>query len=326
MPETSEVATVRLLSLVSWIGEHPGVSAHDVAAHFDRSDAQVERDVALLGDVGDSLPGASFELDWDLWETERRLAVRTTLGVDLPPRLTADEAAAVLIGLRAIAPALDRHLRARLPRTALGVAALAHEGSDVAERLTVSAQPRHDGRLDVLQRAMRRGHGVGFTYTDAQGRVTDRDVDPLELHTGPQGWSLRGWCVASAGERTFRLDRVTDLHELDRPARRHRRTPAVPAGASARPTVRVRVSNAARWVLEEVPCTLVREDDRSFTADLEVWDRAWVESLLIDISPHLLAVDPPEFAESLRARARAALAEWRRSAGGSSGPQGGEQR
>jgi predicted DNA-binding transcriptional regulator YafY len=49
-----------------------------------------------------------------------------------------------------------------------------------------------------------------FTYTDAEGRVTERHVEPLRLvHTGRR-WYLVGFDLDRDDWRTFRLDRLSD--------------------------------------------------------------------------------------------------------------------
>lgn len=311
MPERAEVAVARLLSLVGWIAQHPGAPVDHAAGHFGRSRDQLLRDIALVGAVHDSMPGDSFEIDWDLLEREDRLAVRPVAGVGLPPRLTPSEAMAVLIGLQAIAPALDDDLRARLPRTAMAVAALSPGADGMGEEILVSGAPGHDGRVDLLNRALRDGRRVGFDYTTADGRSARREVDPWDLRRGADGWVLRGWCHRAQGERSFRLAQMADLRVLDRPLAR----PRPPAGCdgdgdAGLPTVRLTLTDAARWVAEEVPGRLVEDEGGRFTLEIRVWDRDWVEALLIDVAAHLVSVDPPAFARSMAERARAALDVW----------------
>ncbi|MGO3796248.1 MAG: helix-turn-helix transcriptional regulator [Pauljensenia sp.] len=306
MPEHVEVGTARLLSLVSWIGEHPGVTVEDAAAHFGRTPHQLRRDVETLGDVGDSLPGSSFEVDWDLLEREGRLRVHTTMGLDLPPRLTRAEVTAVLVGLRAIAPVLDDDLRARLPRAAMSVAALATDTGDLSGGLAVSSAGEPDVRLAHLRRALSEGLVVTFSYTSPDGHVTERAVDPWELRRSGPGWVLRGWCHTAGGRRTFRVERMDHLLVTERPVGRRDQDP------DTAPTQRVRLTLApgARWVLDEVSCELVAHDTDSFTIEVPVWSRDWVEALLIDVSAHLLAVEPPSWATGMRDLARAALRVW----------------
>ena len=97
MPENVQLAVVRLASMVAWMSEHPGANVDEIAAHFHRTRRQVRRDIEYLASVGDSLPGASFELDWELYEQEQRVSLRSTLGASAPLRLSTLEAQALLI-------------------------------------------------------------------------------------------------------------------------------------------------------------------------------------------------------------------------------------
>lgn len=306
MPEHVEVGTARLLSLVSWIGEHPGVTVAEAAGHFGRTPRQLRRDVETLGDVGDSLPGSSFEVDWDLLAREDRLRVRTTLGLDLPPSLTRAEVSAVLVGLRAIAPVLDEDLRRRLTATAMAVSALGAGSGDVAGGLTVSRPDRHDDRLDLLHHALARKVRVTFDYTSPGGRVSAREVDPWQLRRMRDGWVLRGWCLTADAARTFRVDRISDLHATVEPVVHHEALPDTAPGER----VRMRLSAPAQWVLDEVACEVVERGDGAFTVDVPVWSRGWVAALLVDVSPHLLDVEPPSWATAMGRLAGEALEVW----------------
>ena len=124
MPENVQLAVVRLASMVAWMSDHPGASVDEIAAHFHRTRRQVRRDIEYLASVGDSLPGASFEVDWELYEREQRVSLRSTLGASAPLRLSTLEAQALLIGLSAITPLLGTDLAAHVPHAALVVCAL----------------------------------------------------------------------------------------------------------------------------------------------------------------------------------------------------------
>lgn len=305
MPENVEIATVRLLSMISWIGEHPGVSVTELGEHFGRTRRQVERDVELLGRQGDSLPGDSFEFDWDLYEREERLRLRTTMGVDLPPRLTRTEATAVLVGLRAIAPVLDEDLRARLTHTALAVSAMAPGGAR-PDSLAVSGDDAHDPRLDTVRRALSGHRQLSFAYTKADGSTSARLVDPWSLRLGREGWVLSAWCHAAMDRRAFRLDRMEDLRVEDAPAEHGDTGDHGPQA----PEVELRVSSAAGWVVDDLGARLLAGDADSLTVSLPVWDRRWLESLLVDLAPNLLGCGDTEALTAMRERARRALVVW----------------
>lgn len=305
MPENVEIATVRLLSMISWIGEHPGVGVEELGEHFGRTRRQVERDVELLGLQGDSLPGNSFEIDWNLYEREGRLRMRTTMGVDLPPRLTRTEATAVLVGLRAIAPVLDEDLRSHLPHAALAVSAMS-PGGPAPRVLSVSGESAHDPRLDLVREALSGHRQVSFTYTKADSTTSRRLVDPWSLRLGREGWVLSGWCHSSQDRRAFRLDRMEDVHVEDSPLDH------VDDGTDAprAPEVTLRVTRSALWVVDDLGARVLHEDPESITVAVPVWDRRWLVALLVDLAPNLLGCDDAAALEAMGRRARRALVEW----------------
>ncbi len=305
MPESAEIATVRLLSMIAWIGEHPGVGVAELGEHFARSPRQVERDVELLGLQGDSLPGNSFEIDWDLYEREHRLRMRTTMGVDLPPRLTRTEATAVLVGLRAIAPVLDEDLRSRLAHTALAVTAMS-PWRPTPDALAVSGRDTHDPRVDPVRRAISGAHQLSFTYTKADATTSRRLVDPWSLRLGREGWVLSGWCHASQDRRAFRLDRMSDVRVEDTPLEHVDDGAQVPRA----PEVRLRVTHAAHWVVDDLGARVLSEDRQGVDVAVPVWDRRWLESLLVDLAPNLLGCEDVAALNAMGGRARRALAVW----------------
>ena len=304
MPESVPQSIARLLSLVAWIGDHPGATVDDVARHFDRSRRQVRRDVEYLGGVGDSLPGRSFEVDWDLYEREQRLAIRTTLGADLPPRLTQAEATAILIGLHAISDGLDADLRARLPKIAMAIRSL-NPGAD-DEALIVTGDRAHDLRLATLTRALGEGRRVAFDYRSKDSRTSSRVVEPWRVRLGADGWLMSGWCTSAGEPRTFRVDAMSGLTVLDETIE-HRED----EGVQAPTTARLRIRAGAQWIIEQYGARVVAEhEDSTCDVEVDVWDEAWLTSLLIDIAPDL--VDAPEDRVGvMRSTAARALEVWR---------------
>jgi predicted DNA-binding transcriptional regulator YafY len=76
--------------------------------------------------------------------------------------------------------------------------------------LTNSAFSADHASLAVAASAARTRQRMRFTYTDAEGRVTERHTEPLRLvHTGRR-WYLVAFDLDRDDWRTFRLDRLSD--------------------------------------------------------------------------------------------------------------------
>lgn len=71
-----------------------------------------------------------------------------------------------------------------------------------------------EGRSEILetvktcQESISKQRLVSFDYTDKDGAVTDRIVEPYELHYSESSWYLKGFCLHRQGFRTFKLSRI----------------------------------------------------------------------------------------------------------------------
>jgi predicted DNA-binding transcriptional regulator YafY len=73
----------------------------------------------------------------------------------------------------------------------------------------------------VLDEAVRRLLVVVLHYTGADGRVSERAVEPVALAATRGHWYLLAWCRARKGPRWFRTDRFTAAHLTAEPAPTH---------------------------------------------------------------------------------------------------------
>ncbi|WP_138753980.1 helix-turn-helix transcriptional regulator [Paenibacillus sinopodophylli] len=74
-----------------------------------------------------------------------------------------------------------------------------------------------EGRSEILetlktcQESILKKRQVSFDYTDKDGAVTNRMVEPYELHFSESSWYLRGFCLHRQGYRTFKLSRIDHI-------------------------------------------------------------------------------------------------------------------
>jgi len=207
-----------ILQLVPYLIGKGEVSLTEAAEEFDVTVEQMRTMVEKLTVIG--LPGDGgfwqmandlFDIDWDLLDQQDLIVITNTVGLERTPRLTAPEAAALLAGLRVAASlpgvgdsGVIQGLLAKLARGASGVPA------DVI----VASGEVDDVRLTV-DRALRDGVAVAFTYQAPDAAPTTRTVDPVKVHLAGGQWYLQGWCHLRQAMRTFHLDRVSDVHLTD---------------------------------------------------------------------------------------------------------------
>ncbi len=74
-----------------------------------------------------------------------------------------------------------------------------------------------EGRSEILetlktcQESALKRRLVSFNYIDTNGTVTNRRVEPYELHFREMSWYLRGFCLHRQEYRTFKLSRIDHL-------------------------------------------------------------------------------------------------------------------
>lgn len=190
-----------------------------LARRFEVSVRTIERDLGALrqsgvpvwGDVGRT---GGYFLDRD----------RT-----LPPvTLTAREALAMSVALGSVAdsPFASAALTA-------GQKVLAVLPADVREREQALAGRVHrvgehpadhtNPVSGVIADAVVSGLVLYLNYTDSAGTETRREVEPMGLLWGPQGWYLMGWCRLRQAVRGFALGRIGIASMSDESAAPHER-------------------------------------------------------------------------------------------------------
>ncbi|MEU3710452.1 helix-turn-helix transcriptional regulator [Streptomyces catenulae] len=300
--------TLRLLSLLQTHRYWPGA---ELAERLEVSARTLRRDVDRLRELG--------------YPVEARRGVdggyQLAPGAALPPLLIDDEeAVALAVGLQAAAQGAVEGLAESSVRVLAKVVQVMpgrlRRRVEALRAMTVPAQwgPPAEGvdpeALTTVALACRDGEALGFSYTAADGRHSERHVEPHRLVCPGRRWYLVAYDLVRHDWRSFRVDRMAGPRttgERFRP----RELPAedaaafVRAGMSGRPgphrveavveapaaAVRARVG---RWgTVEELDggrCRVV------LTADVLDWPAMMLGTLGADFR----VVGPPELREMVR--------------------------
>lgn len=305
----------RLLSLVPYLLARPGIAVAAAADDFGVTEEQLRSDLELLWVCG--LPGHGPGDLIDLSFEGDTVTVTYDAGMSRPLRLTADEALALTVALRALADieglagrdAVERAL-AKIESAAGG--AVAPAGS-VTVRVETSA-----ATLALVQQGLDSGRALHLHYyTATRDAATDRDVDPMRLLIVGGRSYLEAWCRLARDVRLFRIDRIDDAQVLDEasappPEARPRDLGAGVFRPSAEhAAVRLRLSGSARWVVDYYPTESVLErPDGDLLVTLRVADPTWVRQLVLRSGGAATVESPAELATEVRAEALAALAAY----------------
>lgn len=230
-----------LMALVPYLLEHGPTPLEELSSAFDVEVPTLRRLVQFLGVAG--VPGETrtyqhedlFDIDWDALEQHDIVNLTRVVAVDDTPRFSNAETAALLAGLHALEPMLPekqrratRSISAKLSST-VPVDTKAGPIGDSGWPVSVDIDPVHAVASSIAE-AMESRRRLSFGYSDAMGRLTSREVEPLLLGQSGGGWYLRAFCLDRRAERTFLIDRMRDLRILEAASEREPLLAASPPG------------------------------------------------------------------------------------------------
>jgi proteasome accessory factor C len=191
---------------------------------------------------------------------------------------------------------------------------------EAANAVDVKLAPGGDRQVvAAISSALTARHRLRIRYVTSSDVVSERDVDPVRLHTQDEFAYLAAWCYRAAASRTFRVDRILEAVETDVPVQAHPGVgepsaeidfAALFAGGSS-PLATIRFAPRARWFAEEVPVESVRNlPDGDFEVTLRVTNPGWLRSSLIRLAPFVRSISPKALADDVAGAATEALAVY----------------
>ncbi len=301
----------RLLVMVPWLLEHPGVDVEEVAERFGVTVHQVADDIDVLGYCG--LPGYG---GGDLIEASisgGRVVVRMAEFFARPLRLTVREGLALLLAGRATRQSGLLGGSSDLDSAIDKLADLL--GADAEHPVAVDLEAPGREHLDVLAQAIGAGRVVRLVYRSAsKAQTTTRDVEPWAVRAADGAWYLHGWCRLADAPRDFRLDRIRAVTVTDLPTT-HPRLDDPPAPAYEPdpddPEVVLDVTEEGRWVMDAVVLDEATTlDDGRRRLRFRAASLDWAARLVLRLGPAAEVVTPADLTARVRQMATAVMARY----------------
>ena len=306
----------RLLALVPYVVSREVVGLAETAAAFGISETELVDDLNMLWCVELRSPDPYCPIDLSYEGGE--IVISEAESMDRPLRLGADEASALLVGLRLLAELPGPQDRSALRRTIAKLEAAAGEAAAASAHVSVHMDGRAPANVQAqVADAMRLGRRLHLSYyVPGRDEATERDVDPMRLLLVEGRAYLEAWCRRAEAVRLFRLDRVLALTVLDLPAEVPEQAVGVDvdSGQLFRPSpddvrVELELADAGRWVAEYYPCEQVTEAaDGRIRVLLRTPDTRWVRRLALRLGEDGRVLSPPGLARAVEEDATAALA------------------
>jgi proteasome accessory factor C len=312
----------RLLALVPYLQSRGEISVAEAAREFGVPARTIRRDINVLLFCG--LPGLGMgdliEVDFEALEGEDVIRLSNADYLTRPLRLDSTEAAALVVGLRALREGSSEAEREVVERALRKIEEAAGEAARVAAQLElhVSEDSHEQSVRQQLTEAVSARRQVRLSHrSSVRDEVTTRVVDPIAVSSHEGHSYLDGWCHQVEDRRLFRLDRVTEVIVLDTMVTEHAAlAPLDLSDGAFRPSpdallATVRLTSAARWVTEYYPVESAQEErEGALLVTLRVGDPAWLVRLMLRLGGTATLVEPAALAEEVRRIAGAALAQY----------------
>ena len=312
----------RLLTLVPFLHARGAVRVDDAASALGVPPQQVVADlkVLLMCGLPGGFPDDLIDVDLDALEEDEGDGVIRISNADYlarPLRLTATEATAIIVALRALRSSAEEETREIVDRALAKLeAAAAHAGGPVPIDPGEAPGGPDLVRLEAqLRRAAEGRRQVRLSYyVPSRDEKSDRVVDPRGIVSAHGFTYLDAWDHGAEAPRLFRLDRIDTAEVLDSEVLSDPEPPRDLEAAGLFPrspestVVTLELDPPARWVVEYYPVDDVRAlDDGRLEVDVVVADDAWLQRLLLRLSPYARVTAPGETHQRYVESARATL-------------------
>ena len=208
--------TTRVLAVLALLQAHGRMSGAELAQRLEVNIRTLRRYIIMLQDLGIPIEA----------ERGRNGAYVLSAGFKLPPMMfTNEEALALTVGLisarrlnladtdRAVESAFAKLERVMPLDLKSRVRALTD--TITLDQSSTPSTPPSEAILSTMSSAAQLQQRVHIQYHGPQGEDTERDFDPYGLTYYLHRWYVVGYCHLRQDLRSFRLDRITQVHPVN---------------------------------------------------------------------------------------------------------------
>jgi len=233
--------------------------------------------------------------------------------------LTNDELAAIVTALRSISTSYGKEQNQRLVEKINSVILPTHaeEFRHKTNRVLIDYSP-WDGmehlrpKLQLLNDALDICVLVNFTYSNAEGEVSERTVEPHTLILKGRQWYLQAYCLEKNEFRLFKLKRMKELSKncedtfirRDPPTHEHIEGKSK-IKQSKVPEVVLRFEDEVRHIAEELfgMEELTSVEDGSWLVKKAYPEDEWLYSFILSLGHHVEVLEPQDLRKTIASRA-----------------------
>ncbi|MFD0674714.1 helix-turn-helix transcriptional regulator [Cohnella sp. GCM10027633] len=301
----------RLLSIIILLLNRRRMQAKELAEHFEVSVRTIYRDIDAINVAG--IPIVTYQgTNGGIGLTEGYRLDRNVM--------TSEELAAIATALRSISTSYGSEPNSRLLEKINSVVPpeYAEQFQDMANRVLIDLSPwdgneRLRPKLGHLKEAIDRCRIAEFVYSNAEGIVSNRTVEPHMLILKGKQWYLQAYCLAKKQFRLFKLKRMKEVNISDGRFLRRELPPHEPADkqsasdsdSSKMIAFALRFHAPARHIAEEWVGIeeLIPQDDGSWLVRKTYPEDEWLYRFILGLGHHAEVLEPPRLREIIASRA-----------------------
>ena len=285
------------IRILPWLVARPHVAMQEFMAEFDLTKAQANKFLRTLTFVGpDQGGGGLVDIDFE----DGFIYVRNAQNFDRPVSLNRLEANALLGGLA--------YLKAvTVPENITRIDSLIAKISEAANRsgapFEVVGHQVSASFVTSLRDAIDNKLRLEIVYSSGTGEVTTRVIEPQRIEALNDVLYLAAWCQLKNGSRTFRLDRIVQLHPSEQPSTNSLGVQAqVEVAGSVEATVLTTIEALEDFSSAHI-ISQVKQPDGRWLVQLTVGSLNWLAGLILASGGDMEAVQPVELRQLVFERA-----------------------
>lgn len=300
----------RLLSIIILLLNHRMLQAKDLAERFEVSVRTIYRDIDAINAAG--IPIVTYQ------------GVNGGIGLAEGYRLdrnmlTEDELASIVTALRSISTSYEKEQHQQLMEKMHSIV-LPNETKafqNKTNRVLIDYSPWDNSKklqlkLEGIEKAIDNCLLMTFTYSDAQGKITERTVEPHTLILKGRQWYVQAFCLEKEQFRLFKLRRIKSL-SIDLKRTFSRRT--LPqnkkisgkalADGSHNSEIILRFQEKARYLAEDWfdAEELIPVADGTWQVKKAYPEDEWLYSFILSFGHYVEVVEPAHLREIIAERA-----------------------
>ncbi|WP_339233963.1 YafY family protein [Oceanobacillus sp. FSL W7-1281] len=299
----------RLLSIIILLINHRMLQAKDLAKRFEVSVRTIYRDIEAINAAG--IPIVTYQ------------GVHGGIGLAEGYRLdrnllTNDELATIVTALRSISTSYEKvqhqQLMEKMNSVIHPVDAEAFQSK--TSRVLIDYSPWDNNthlqeKLKRIEQAIDTCLFIVFTYSDAQGRVTQRTAEPHTLILKGRQWYVQAYCTDREQFRLFKLRRIKSL-SVDpklsftrRPLPEQKQIKGKQSSLSHNNEVVLRFQKEARHLAEDWfdAEELIPTENEAWLVKKAYPEDEWLYSFILSFGPHVEVLEPVHLRDIIAERA-----------------------